>query len=372
MILLLSCITGMLALLFLVVAWNMGAGPFLRDAPATDEEKLPSISVLIPARNEERNIATLLHLLRVQDYPRFSIIVLDDHSTDNTAGIVRDCAMQDERITLLQGEALPEGWTGKNWACHQLSAQADGDILLFVDADVHPDAKALRRTASWMQGLAADALSSFPRQLVGDRAAALIVPMMDVILYAFLPLSLVWRTRTSSLAAANGQWFAFRRNAYERIGGHAAVRDVVVEDIALAKRVKRAGGRMLLTAGNGSVACEMYHGFAEIREGFSKNFFAAFQFRPVPFVLYLLLLLLLFVLPYVMLATSWWMAALPAVLLNLGFRLLLSWRAGHRISSALLHPFGTLATVAIGIDAMRRVRRGAVQWKGRDIAVGPK
>ena len=369
---LLTAVAALLLPIVLTVLVNMTAGPFLRRFGTRAEHSSPtSLSILIPARNEERNIGILLEHLRAQEYRDFSVVVLDDGSGDATAEIVRGHAREDARIRLIAGEALPPGWTGKNWACHQLSRAADGDILLFVDADVRPSPHAVADTLGAFTTHQADAVSAFPQQILHGAAARLIVPVMDLILYGFLPLPLVHRTRTPSLAAANGQWIAFRRDAYERIGGHAGVRTDIVEDIALARRVKRHGGTMLLTAGAGSVACRMYEGFAEVREGFSKNFFAAFGFNALAFSAALLFMLAVFVLPYAMLFTSWWPYALAAVALNLLFRLMLSWRAGHGLLSALLHPVGVLGAVFIGIEGMlHRYRRGAVRWKDRHIPVG--
>lgn len=370
---------GIIILLFAVsttVTVNMTAGPFLRRFAASADpssDSSPRINVLVPARNEERNIGVLLERLRAQEYETFTVTVLDDGSDDETAEIVRRFAADDERITLMQGAELPAGWTGKNWACHQLSRAADGDILLFADADVRPAPQALSATAGAFAALRADAVSAFPRQILHGLAARLIIPMMDVILYGFLPLPLVHRLRSPALAAANGQWIAFRREAYDRIGGHESVRAEIVEDIALARRVKREGGRMLLTAGAGSVSCRMYEGWTEIREGFSKNFFAAFGFHAPVFIAVLLMMLAVFVLPYALLFTSWWMPALAAVALNLYFRMLLALRIGHGPLSALLHPVGVLGAVLIGVEGMlHRYRRGAVTWKRRSIPVGGK
>lgn len=365
-------LTGILAVLVvitLITLVNMIAGPFLKaraPSPLT-----PEIAVLVPARNEEGNIATLLQLLAAQDYPAFSVTVLDDRSSDRTPEIVRAAASSDLRIRLLEGQELPEGWTGKNWACHQLSRAAEGEIMLFVDADVHPEPHALRDTAAAFARYHADAVSAFPRQLLHGTAAALVIPVMDLILYAFLPLQLVHRSRFASLAAANGQWIAFNRATYDAIGGHAAVRAEIVEDVALSRSVKRSGKRMLLTSGSGSVSCRMYEGFAQIREGFSKNFFAAFGFRAPAFAAVLALMAALFVLPYLLLFTSWWQPALAAVGLNLVLRSLLALRSDHGLLSVLLHPIGVLAAIAIGIEAMlHRYRRGAVRWKDRRIEIG--
>ena len=385
----LYAVVVLLTIITLTVAVNMFAGPFLRrsrlsvgesrkqfpeKAPARDDKgsvPIPSVTVCIPARNEERNIGTLLTKLRAQTLAPRSILVLDDQSQDATARIVSEHGREDARIRLLSGTAPPDGWTGKNWACHQLSEAAEGDVLLFVDADVRPSAQAVEHSVATLLSYRADAVSAFPRQQLSGVTATMIIPVMDVLLYGFLPLPLVFRTRAVSLAAANGQWFAFTREMYRHVGGHAAVRGHIVEDVELARAVKRAGGRLLLASGNGSVDCLMYESAAEIREGFSKNFFAAFGFNTPVFIGVLLMLLAVFVLPFALLATSYWKLALVAVGLNVLIRGLLSWRAGHGLLPLLLHPFGVLAAVLIGVDAIRlRYRHGAVRWKGRNIAIG--
>lgn len=369
--LLLAVIVALLAMITITVAVNMFVGPFLRRAGSESEVSLPSVSVCIPARNEEANIGILLSAMHTQSLSPLEVLVLDDQSEDGTAKVVRTHAAEDGSIRLLQGETLPPGWTGKNWACHQLAAAAQGDVLLFVDADVRPSSEAVAHTLRAMHRYHADALSTFPRQLLDSVAAAAVIPVMDLLLYGFLPLPLVHRSRAVSLAAANGQWLAFRRAAYAGIGGHAAVKGEIVEDVALARAVKRSGGRLLLTVGAGSVSCRMYRRVAEIREGFSKNFFAAFGFNTTAFLAVLTLLLGVFVLPYFLLFTTAWPLALLAVGLNLVIRFLLSWRAGHGSLAVLLHPFGVLAAVLIGIEAiLLRYRHGAVGWKGRRIPVG--
>lgn len=370
---LLIVIVVLLAMISMTVLANMLAGPFLRRAGRDrgDDASLPSVSICIPARNEESNIGILLSAMRGQQLRPLEILVLDDHSEDGTAAVVRGHADEDGRIRLLRGEALPPGWTGKNWACHQLAQAARGEVLLFVDADVRPTSEAVAHTLRALRRYRADALSAFPRQQLDTLAAAAVIPVMDLLLYGFLPLPLVPRTRNAALAAANGQWFAFRRDAYRSIGGHEAVRGEIVEDVALARAVKRSGARMLLTVGMGSVSCRMYGRVAEIREGFSKNFFAAFGFNTPLFLGVLALLAAVFVLPFALLFTSAWPLATVAVALNVLIRGLLSWRAGHGWVALLLHPAGVSAAVLIGMEAiMLRYRHGAVGWKGRRISVG--
>ncbi|MCZ7557605.1 MAG: glycosyltransferase family 2 protein [Bacteroidia bacterium] len=344
-------------------------GPFLAKRRASRGAS-PWITVCIPARNEGTNIQGLLDALEAQDWENFDVLVLDDESTDNTAALVEAASSRWSAVSLIKGNSLPPGWTGKNWACHQLSEQARGDVLLFMDADVRPEISALSGTVGAMHAYRADVLSAFPRQLLRGIASRLIVPVMDVLLYAFLPMQLVHRTRFSSLSAANGQWIAFTRKSYVRVGGHAAVRSEIVEDIRLAQRSKQLGLRMLLMSGVGAVNCRMYNSGREVLEGFSKNFFAAFNFNVVAFGAAHVLLLLLFVAPYVALAVKPSVLASVLVLLNLLLRSFLALRLRHGMVTVLLHPFGILAAVGIGIHAVwQRYARGAVRWKGRTIPV---
>jgi len=365
-------LTGMLVALALLTAislLNMLFGPFL-SKPRRVSLDSSWVTVCIPARNEEENIGGLLRALGAQEYEEYDILVLDDGSDDATSSVVMQHAKDNDKVTLLRGDAVPDGWTGKNWACHQLSRHARGDVLLFVDADVLPDATALRRSVEALEHYRADALSAFPEQVFQGVASSLVVPLMDLVLYSALPLHLVHATRYPSLAAANGQWLMFRRKAYDAIGGHAAVHGDIVEDIRLAQRVKANGLRMLLTSGAGIVRCTMYRNAAEVHEGFSKNFFAAFRFRVFVFSVVLTSMLVLFVLPYALLLFDTSVMTLSAVGLNVLLRSALALRLRHGVVSVLLHPVGVLAAVGIGLHAMwQRFNVGAVTWKGRRIPI---
>mgnify|MGYP000869343937 FL=1 len=367
-----ASITFVLALLALVTAVNMLWGPFLaKRRPGASPQ--PSLSICIPARNEEASIGQLLSSLQPFVRPDMEIFVLDDHSTDGTAQVIRQHEPDLPALRLLQGASLPSGWTGKNWACHQLAQQARGEVLLFVDADVWLESDAPGATLDALRYYRADALSAFPWQQLDGVVSKAVVPIMDVLLYAFLPLQLVHRTRARSLAAANGQWIAFRRSCYEAIGGHAALRGEVVEDIALARAVKQHGFRMLLTSGVGMLRCRMYRSPGEVLRGFSKTFFAAFDFRAMAFVPMLLFMLLVFVLPFIWLAIDARVLILTAIGLNVLLRTFMSIRLRHGWLSVILHPFGILGAVGIGMHAIwQRYRRGSVIWKDRAIPVGDR
>lgn len=361
-------ILAVLVLINLVTLFNVVAGPFLKSyrKPITT----PLVSVLVPARNEERNLKSCLDALSSQTYSRFEVLVLDDRSTDSTFGIAEHAVQSDPRIRVLKGEEVPAGWTGKNWACVQLSRQSKGEIVLFMDADVRPGPAAVENLVAVFERFRASGVSAFPQQRFNGWAAQMIIPLMDVFVYGMLPLRSVMSKRFVSLLAANGQWLAFTREAYEKAGTHEAVRSEIVEDMALARLVKKQGMRFVLTSGVGAVECTMYNTWQEILGGFSKNFFAAFNFRPAMFLAVLTLMFTVFVLPFGLAAfdTSWY--ALAAVALNLTFRLMMSARFGHGVASALLHPLGVLGAVGIGLNALRLYYiHGEVRWKDRSIIV---
>ena len=231
---------------------------------------IPFVSVLIPARNEERSIGPCLDSLISQAYPSFEVLVLDDGSDDRTADIVRGCCARSDPIRLIPGEPLPDGWYGKAFACDQLGGQAQGDILIFTDADtVH--APTMIRAVIGAIATGADVVTAFPEQAMGSISERLAVSFMLFTVWAFLPVGRVWSDPSPRFAAANGQLLACTRAAYTRVGGHAAVRRSILDDVDLARRAKQLGLHVRLTDGVGTVRTRMYRGFAEVWRGFSKN-----------------------------------------------------------------------------------------------------
>ncbi|MCB2197852.1 glycosyltransferase [bacterium] len=346
---------------------NAIAGPRMDRAPTTGHQ--PTISVLVPARNEEKNIEACLKGLLQQEYPIFEVIVLDDGSTDRTGTIIHQIAEQHSNLRALEGAPLPEGWSGKNWACHQLQQQAAGEILIFTDADNTHHPAALAATAAFMEEYRLDLFSAFPQQLTSSLADRLVVPVVELFVYAMLPLWLTLKSRFASLSAANGQWLAFRREAYRTLGGHQAVRISVVEDVTFGRRAKQAGFRLLTASGRERVFGQMYSGWRDVWLGFSKNLYVVGGGRTVPFVLLEVILLAIFVLPYFLLILPGWrIGALLLIGLNLILRSVVAIHAVHpKAESVLLHPFGVVATLVIGWNSMLWHRRGRFHWKGRTL-----
>ena len=367
MFVLMFILIGLLAIVLAVTLFNALTAPMLKNAGTP--QNCPRVSVLIPARNEEANIGACIEGFLAQKYDNFEIRVLDDQSTDRTGTIIKQFSQQHPEVRAIHGESLPSGWMGKNWACQQLRQHADGEILIFTDADNRPTPYAIANTVAYMQKFELGLLSAFPEKVTVTLAEKLVVPIVDMFVYAGLPLWLTYFSRFPSLAAASGLWIAFTREAYEQIGGHQAVSDQIVEDVELSRLAKKRGIRILTSAGTCVVSCRMYHSFSEVWSGFSKNLFGLVRYRTIPFFILTLVLFTMCVLPYI----SVWFApftklSLIGIFMNVVMRTVLALKYKHPFfTSVVLHPFGVLVTLLIGINSFYQVKRGRLQWKGRQI-----
>ncbi len=364
---------------FLAIAiYNAFTAPMLRKQPpnaqnldATSPFLLPRVSVLIPARNEEQNIGNCLTALVEQSYKNLEILVLNDHSTDGTAGIVQEFMRQHTNIKLLNGITIPPNWLGKTWACQQLSSAATGDVLIFTDADNTHAPNAVANSVAWLMKYQLGMLSAFPQQQTVSMTEQLVVPVMDMFVYAGLPLWLTYKSEHTSLSAANGQWIAFNKDAYTLIGGHVTVRNQIVEDVELARIMKQRGIKILTMTGTEAVFCRMYHSFDEVWAGFTKNIFGLVRYNSESFFALMGLLFFVCIVPYF---TVWfesfrWLS-LAAIVMNMLMRLILSLKFKHPLlTSVFLHPAGMALTIAIGINSYIQVQRGTIQWKDRDIDI---
>ena len=358
---------GLLVIFSIVTLFNAVTAPMLKSV--NNYRHKPRVSVLIPARNEEANIGACIKGFLAQKYDNFEILVLDDQSTDQTGAIIKELSQQYAKIQAIQGQPLPSGWTGKNWACHQLSQYASGEILIFTDADNRPAPNAIANSIAYMQKLNLGLLSAFPQKVTVGLSEKLVVPVVDMFVYAGLPLWLTYLSRSPVLAAASGLWIVFTREAYQRIGGHEALSNRIVEDVELSRLAKKRGIKILTLAGTQVVCCRMYHSFNEVWGGFSKNLFGLVRYRLIPFFILILALFTMCVLPY----GSVWFApfrglSLAAIIMNVAMRLILSIKYKHPVfTSVILHPFGVLLTLLIGINSFYQARRGRLEWKGRQI-----
>ncbi len=334
-----------------------------------------SCSVLIPARNEERTIASCIESVLRQGDPVLEIIVCDDHSGDATALIVKGLEKKDARIRLIAAPLLPPGWCGKTFACATLAGEASGSWLLFLDADARLCDGALGRMIATAAVHKASFLSCWPGLELEGLWEKALMPMLNFVVLTLFPAPLSLKRQDASLGLAHGACILARREEYERIGGHATVRDELFEDTSLARVWRARGGRSICLDGQSIVRVRMYDSFRGIWNGFNKNFFPSFR-HIRSFWLFLLLHLLCFLLPFALFAASAFQGTclLPAALSAaavLLMRISLALRFGHPLWSALLHPLAESILLALGIVSWRNCRGGrGVEWKGRIYRAG--
>ena len=370
---LLSLYWWLLSVWLIYCAWD-NSRLFLKPAPADPRrKKWPKVSILIPARNEEKRIGRCLKTVLKQDYPSYEVLVLDDRSTDGTFPLISRYAKSDKRLKVLKGRELTEGWLGKPWACYELSKKAKGQWLFFIDADTWHHPGALKRTVQMAETRKADVLTLFTKQVTHSWMEALVIPVMAYTLLAFIPSR--WGLRPKSFfnrfAGVSGQFVFIRRKVYEAFGGHRTVKNEIVEDLNFGKQVVQRGYRLVYGDGSDISFCRMYTNATEVWHGFSKNFFPAVRFSIFYFLNAQIVLLLDGVAPLV--ALFWgpqgplFGPALTLFLVSVGVRGLQAVKYGFHKGSVLFHPLGCLLFSLIGFNSMRWFWFGGGHWKGRSL-----
>jgi chlorobactene glucosyltransferase len=355
--------------------------------PVLPPENGPKISVIIPARNEERNIRRCVQAMQAQTYPNFEIIVLDDRSTDRTGEILDRLAAQDERIKIIQGRELPEGWAGKPHALIQGAAKATGDWLCFVDADTFAKPEALAAVYQGTLETNADLYTIMTSQEMGTFWEKVILPLiMTALSVGFSPRKV--NDPDTKDAIANGQFIFIKREVYEKTGGHSAIRESIVEDKDLALLVKISGHRLIVADGRQVASTRMYTSLAEMWEGWTKNIF--FGLRGSKGLLLLgafgafLALTAALLLPLWSLAgLVWWAAGGGVEALAVVAEAVLLWaylifwrvRASHSMNIsgwyALTTPLGAGIFAVMMFASTWKVLSGrGVTWKGRRYFTG--
>lgn len=346
-----------------VVIYNSITSPIIRTNETVNND---FVSVLIPARNEESNILNCLKNLENQSHRNLEILVLNDESIDKTEDIVLKQIEIDQRIKLIEGKALPDNWLGKNWACNQLANKANGDYLLFIDADVKLSNNALSSSLNKIKEKNISLLSIFPTQEMKSLGEYFIVPLMNWILLSFLPLRKVYTSSNRLFAAANGQFMLWKREAYSEIGGHSTVAQKVVEDIEFARLLKSKKLKMETLLGGEIVFCRMYDSFIDAFNGFSKNFSPGFNTSIIVFFIIITILLLVFFLP-IILFFYYPIFVLP-VTIFLFSRVFISYLSRQSILlNLILHPFQILLMFILGIRSVIWSKSKTAEWKGRKI-----
>ncbi|MBV9271930.1 MAG: glycosyltransferase [Candidatus Eremiobacteraeota bacterium] len=364
----------------LVYAWRSlyiaGHSNYRLD-PETLCSDLPSLSIIVPARNEERQIERCVQSLLSQRYPDLEVIVVDDQSSDATADILAGIASRDSRLHVIRGQPLPQGWIGKPWALMQGARAARGDLLLFTDADTEHEPLASASSASYLQAFVLDVLSVLTDQeLVTTAERAILPTILWTIGFAVGSLDALNDPRRPQNALFNGQYIMFRRNAYFELGGHEAVRGEIAEDFELAHLVKQRRYRSHMVGANGLIRTRMYRSFSEIWRGFGKNLALGARQNPAALIAGAAFLALVAPLGQIAalraLSQRRYAAALFDALstgaaiaaTEVGMR-----RSRFPKSSALCLPLGLTVMLAIlGKSAVAHAR-GSVEWRGRRYGV---
>ena len=339
----------------------------LRQPPADPPPVHESVAVLLPVRDEAGRVEPCLRSLLAQTGVRdLRIVVLDDGSTDGTLAVVRRVVADDARVQLLRGTPLPAGWLGKPHACQQLADGCDARMLVFVDADVVLAPHAVASSVALLRWTGLDLVSPYPRQLAVTAAERLVQPLLQWSFLTTLPLRVAERSRRSTLSAANGQLLAVDAAVYERAGGHAAVRAEMLDDIALLRAVKRAGGRGGVVDGTRLAQCRMYDGWPALHDGYVKSLWSAFG-SPVGAVAACGVLALAYVLPPVA-ALRGSRIGLVGYVAGVAGRIVVGRRVGARVlPDALAHPVSIALFGWLTAQSLRRRRQNRLTWKGRPV-----
>jgi len=327
-----------------------------------DEQSL--LSVLIPARNEARSLPLLLDDLRKTSYHNVEIIVCDDHSTDATPDILESYARKMDNLSYFKSEQLPEGWLGKNFACHQLAQRANGDYLLFLDADVRISPGMPSKAISYIQKYRKSLVSVFPTQLMYSFGEMSAVPIMNWVLLSLLPLPLVRNTRYSSLSAANGQFMLFDTINYRKNNWHSQVKGEATEDIVLSRLIKKSGGGVATLAGGSDVFCRMYSSYGESIIGFSRNVHQYFGNSRMVMLIFAFTVLL----GWVPVWLYWgWTGIKWYLLMVIANRVFIAMLSKQNSLSVFLHPIQMFTFVVIAFMNVSGRIKGQAEWKGRTI-----
>lgn len=358
--------------------------PALGDPEPADPRRAAgwSVSVLIPARNEEASISGAVESVLANRQVTLEVIVLDDHSTDRTGSIVDRLAAADPRVRRVPGRPLPPGWCGKQHACWQLAWEARHELLVFMDADVRLAPDALARMARFLEDRGSVHLASgVPRQLTSGWLERLLIPLIHFVLLGFLPMPVARRSRWTAFAAGCGQLMVARRNAYFAADGHRSIRASLHDGVKLPRSFRSAGFQTDLFDATDLATCRMYTSGGEVWRGLGKNATEGMG-HPAAIVPWTVLLLGGQVMPWILwpavyafapALTGWVMAA---VILGVLTRGLAAWRFRQSGWGVLLHPASVGLLIAIQWQALFRKWRGRpMEWRGRryapEAAAGP-
>ncbi|MEK7433602.1 MAG: glycosyltransferase family 2 protein [Cyanobacteriota bacterium] len=321
------------------------------------------VSILIPARNEEKNILTLLNSIKNQDYQNIEVIVLDDNSTDNTFNLVNNFCETYNKFHIIQGQELPKNWLGKNWACYQLSLKAKGDFIIFLDSDtvIFPDL--INSTLNYAKEKKLSLLSIFPDQITITNSEKIIVPFINYVLLTLLPLQLVRFPYFSSISAANGQFMMFEKENYKKNNWHELVKNNIAEDVTIVRKMKTNKDKVAVLLSNGLIKCRMYNNLDECIKGFEKNILLIFGNSIIFLVFYLIFCLFNI---FLFSSKNYFIISLISILIS---KMLVSILSNQNVlMNILFYPLQIFFVTIIALKAIyKKITKKEVSWKERNI-----
>lgn len=351
----------------------------LDDVPGDAPDPAALVSVIIPARNEARNIERCVRSVLASSYPSLEVIVVNDHSTDATGTIARAINTQDPRLTVVDAPDLPSGWFGKQWACATGARAARGELLLFTDADTRHAPDLLSRAVNALHDSDASLLSIAGHQEMHSFWERIIQPQMFALLsIRYGGTEHVSNARRPEDVIANGQFILVRRDAYDALGGHALVSDRVAEDMALGQEFFRAGRRVALFLALHQFSTHMYASLHELIEGWRKNIYAGGRHAALGgragrtlYPVFLLAMPIVGLVPPIallmsatgVLTSAWLVWSASIVTISLFFWAAIYRFMGESVLYALLYPIGLGMLLYIALGGVIRGRR--VRWKDR-------
>lgn len=357
---------GAAAAAFALSVRNSRTMPRLEPLPAVPDSS--DVSVLLPARNESANLRRNLAAVADQTGVR-EVLVLDDDSADDTGAVACSILSAHTNATVLTNTATPPpGWLGKAWACQQLFEASTSDIVVFVDADVQLHPGAITAAVNALKELGVQALSPYPRQECPTVLARLVQPLLQWSWMSTIPWRYSLDHQPASMAVANGQFLVLDASAYRQLGGHAAVRDQVVDDVELARALRRQGFRTAVVDGSRLATCRMYATNSELVAGYTKSLWCAFGVPPGSWLVIGGLAGIYLLPPIAMIRGRGWTRVLGAAAFGISVanRVVVARTTGQRQwPDALTMPLSIAALSALyGWSELSR-RRGTLQWKGR-------
>ncbi|KIL47967.1 glycosyltransferase [Jeotgalibacillus campisalis] len=335
----------------------------------TSHTKSGKVSILIPMRNEEKNVEDLIKSIKEIHYPSFEVIILNDQSTDKTQDLLDQAIFGDPRFNVITGTPLPEGWVGKVHACSQLSTKGSGEYFLFLDADVRVKPDVIDQAMHIMGKYKAGLVTGFPRFPVAPFLGKLLVPLQHFFIFFHLPNIVANKTVFPAFTAAHGAFMFFERKAYESIGGHRSVQNSLIEDIQITRTLKKSGHKAVLANVTPSVTCFMYDTNKEVWNGFLKNIYVGLGRSPFTAILVSLFYLIFYSAPLFFAAaalwTKEWTWLIPLLLVFIQTAII------DRVTKQtplhfLLMPLSALAlTVLLWSSMIRSATQKGYEWKGR-------